>query len=181
MKFYSGACALIVSTVIATASLADGVAYPSNWRGGPPLPPVNGYAEGYTAPVYDNGYGYARPVYVQPYVSYAQPRTVHVEPPEVHIVPSYIAPSYDAYAGHNYVGAGYDPYYSPGQGPQAGYVQGPPQSRCIVSNLNGTRWQDGCTNVTVNPMDAPYLRQKFSHYQPNSGYTLNLPADNDER
>ncbi len=180
MKFYSRVAGTILfSATLATMSQAGGVAYPDNWRGGPPLPPVNNtyygtYGQAYVTP--DNE-SWEQHVLVQPYVTYARPQTVYVEPTETYSTRSYVA-----YGAPNYVAPGYDPYYSPGQAPMYGAVQGPPQSHCIVSTLNGTQWQDGCAGVVhISPADAPFLRHKFSRYQSNTGYVQNLPTDEDYR
>jgi len=157
---------LIIGTAVAaitatTASMSSaGGAYPDNWAGGPPLPPI-----GQTTYVQQPQAYYVQPQvqYIQPQVQYIQPQTAYVQPQVQYVQPQ-------AYSTRSY-----NQTYSYQQAAPA--VQGPASSRCIVSNLNGTQWQDGCGQVRINPADVPHLRQKFSAYRPNSGYVLNLPSD----
>ncbi len=174
---------LVATTLMATSAVAQqagGVAYPSNWAGGPPLPPVG---QQYTT--YSQTQSYVE--YVQPQAVYAQPRVVYAQPQVSYYQPqvTYAQPGAVYYAQRNdvpYSTANWATIYSSGQRVRGQAVQGPPQSRCLVSTLNGTQWQDGCgLSVNITPADRAYLRQKFSRYQPNTGYALNLPSDEDMR
>jgi len=64
----TGLLAALSAVVSATALFADGPAYPDNWNGGPPLPPI-GYSRVYVAPAQV----YVQPQYYQPQVVYQQP------------------------------------------------------------------------------------------------------------
>lgn len=178
-RILSGAAALALGAGAAMAQQAGGPAYPDNWNGGPPLPPIGGGA-----------------YYAQPHAGYVQPRAQVVQPG--YVQPGYVTPGYvqPGYVQPGYVAPG---YVQPGYVAPRGYVYqtqrrvvtyqvavpavaGPPQSRCVVAILNGTAYGDaGCIGVTINPADIPSLRQKFSAYRPNSGYALNLPSDDDYR
>jgi hypothetical protein len=128
----------------------------------------------------------------QPQGYYAQPRVQYVEPQETYVQPYYAQPQI-AYVqprvqylpaqtyGTTYAARAYGTAYGTTYASQQPLLQGPPQSRCVVANLNGTALQEGCGMVSINPADVPMLRQKFSAYRPNSGYVLNLPADSDYR
>jgi len=196
---------LILAALLAASATAGQAqtygtpAYPDNWQGGPPLAPIN-QSMGYTAQ--SQGY-YAQPrvqyvepqeTYVQPY--YAQPQIAYVQP-RVQYLPAqtygtaYTSRAYGTtYASRAYgttftsraYGTGYTSRaYGTTYASQQPLLKGPPQSRCVVANLNGTALQEGCGMVSINPADVPMLRQKFSAYRPNSGYVLNLPADSDYR
>ncbi|NOX38983.1 MAG: hypothetical protein GXP05_00245 [Alphaproteobacteria bacterium] len=160
-------------------------AYPDNWQGGPPLPPINqpmGYVQqpqGYYAQprvqYVEPQETYMQPYYAQPQVRYAQPQAqVYLQPPIRYAQPQGRYVQTQTYVTRAYLGN-----YIVEQ--RAPLVQGPPQSRCVVANLNGTALQEGCGMVSINPADAPMLRQKFSAYRRNSGYVLNLPADSEYR
>ena len=177
MKLLSISAILLACTAtIASAQQYGRTAYADNWSGGAPLPPL-GHAT-YATPTYMQP-TYMQPTYIQPQVTYTQPQAYYVAP-RTHVVQpqAYYATPYT----NNYVQP--NPYatrtmtqgYPYQQGPA---VTGPATSRCIVSNLNGTQWQDGCAHVRINPADMPHLRQKFSNYSPNSGYVQNLPTDAD--
>lgn len=138
----------------ATAQTYGRPAYPDNWNGGAPLPPIYGTTYAETQSYRTN----TSVTYVQPYAAYTQPQVVYVAP-------------------QVYVWGGYDSRRTTGP-----LVDGPPQSRCIVSTLNGTDWSDGCAGrVHINPADIPYLRAKFSAWRLDSGVVTNLPTDSEYR
>jgi hypothetical protein len=166
---------LTISAVLlsATAALSQQYghwAYPDNWQGGSPLPPfgTTGYVQpqAYVTPQY----GYVG----QPQVTYVQPQGVYVAPQ------AYVTPQVVVVQPQRYVTRTVTQTYS--YQVRVPAVAGPPQSRCIVSTLNGTQYEDGCAaQVNINPGDIPHLRAKFQNYRANSGYVLNLPADADYR
>jgi len=182
--------ASVTATTAASALYAGGVAYPDNWSGGPPLGPIGQQGFSQTGVTYvQPGYGYQQPQYTyvqptygyQPQVTYVQPQVAYVQPQVAYVQPqvAYVQPQV-TYGNGAYSTRLYDPYYSPEQQSGARSVQGPASSRCIISTLNGTQNQNGCFGtVNINRADYPYLRQKFSRYQPNSGYALNIPSDFD--
>ncbi len=154
---------------IATAQEWGRPAYPANWHGGPPLPPL-----GSSAP------------YIEPYTGYragtvATPApvagVVYVQPYAVMIRPDgYAVPQ--RYVTRTVKGVYWGTYEYRQRVP---VVQGPPQSRCIVANLNGTALDEGCALVSIPFGEEPRLRAKFGNYAPDSGYVTNLPADDDYR
>ncbi len=181
------AALLAASASAGQAQTYGTVAYPDNWQGGPPLPPVN-QPMGYS--LQPQGY------YAQPRVQYVQPQEIYVRPyyaqtqvqpqarvylqPPVQFVQAqgrYAQPQVRYMQTQPYASRAYSSTYVVQQ--RLPLVQGPPQSRCVVANLNGTALQEGCGMVSINQVDAPMLRRKFSAYRPNSGYVLNLPADSD--
>lgn len=177
-----GLAALACTATFAAAQDYARPAYPDNWNGGTPLPPLGyggGYATGgqgyYNAPQY--GYvapqpqhGYVAPPaqYVPPQPQYYNPQVYTLYPPPV----TYVQPQ--TYTYRTYTRTTTYRAAVPA-------VQGPPESRCIVANLNGARYTDNCIDVTIRPIEDSYLRQRFSGYRPNSGYTINLPMDGDYR
>ncbi len=83
-----GALALACTTNFAAAQQAGGVAYPDNWNGGPPLPPIN---QSRTYAVQPQGY-YVQPQvqYVQPRVQYIQPQVQYVQPRNYYVQPNVV-------------------------------------------------------------------------------------------
>jgi hypothetical protein len=164
--------AILVSATAALSQQYGNWAYPDYWQGGAPLPPL-----GATAYAQPQGYYVTAPQgYVtQPQVTYVQPQMTYVHPQAVHVAPPPVVVQPQRYVTRTVTGT----YSYQVVVPE---LSGPPQSRCIVSTLNGTQWTDGCAfKVTINPADVPHLRQKFQNYRPNSGYALNLPTDSDYR
>ena len=136
------------------------VAYPDNWAGGPPLPPLGATANYVVQPQVQHIQPQLQ--HIQPQVQYAQPQVQYSQPQVRYTQPQPIASS------RTY-----------GAQPGIVAVHGPAGSRCIVAILNGERRNGQCGNVWIAPGDQAYLRQKFSAYRPNSGYVLNLPSDDE--
>lgn len=165
-----GLAALVCTVTVAAAQDYARPAYPDSWNGGAPLPPLggggvhttNGHAY-YGAPQY--GYVAPQPQYVPPQSQYYNPQGYYTQPYVAYQQPQ-------AYTYRTYVRTSTYRVAVPA-------VQGPPESRCIVANLNGARYTENCIDVTVRPNEDAYLRQKFSGYRRNSGYTINLPMDGD--
>ncbi|MCB1368783.1 MAG: hypothetical protein KDK00_13520 [Rhodobacteraceae bacterium] len=179
-----GLVALACTATFAAAQDYGRPAYADNWNGGAPLPPLGAGGQAYyTAPQYiyaapQAHYGYVAPqpqyTYVAPQVQYVPPQPQYYNPQGYVVQPYGIYQQPQTYTYRKYVGTTSYRAAVPA-------VQGPPESRCIVANLNGARYTDNCMDVNIRPVEDAYLRQKFSGYRRNSGYTTNLPMDGDFR
>ncbi len=162
---FASALILSVSAAMVAAQEWGRPAYPDNWRGGPPLPPLGQVAPypQYAPDIRATSRPVTGVIYVQPYAVYVSPGEYAV--PQRFVTRTVTGVYWGTYEFRQRVPV----------------VQGPPESQCIVANLNGTALDEGCGLVSIPAGDESRLRAKFGNYAPDSGYVTNLPADDDYR